>query len=81
MSTKEFRRSIARAATVGDVEAIRDEWNVDPPEADDDRQLDGVDVEPPDCQQCGGPTTELGRLGERVHYRCRNCGGESSVHT
>ena len=26
------------------------------------------------CPVCGGPGVELGRLGNRAHYRCRNCG-------
>lgn len=30
------------------------------------------------CSQCGGPLTELGTLGKRKHYRCRNCGMDSS---
>lgn len=27
-----------------------------------------------DCKICGGPLMELGSLGRRKHYRCRNCG-------
>ncbi len=30
------------------------------------------------CPQCGGPSTMLGQLGNRVHYRCRNCGMDHS---
>lgn len=30
------------------------------------------------CPQCGGPSTMLGQLGNRVHYRCRNCGADHS---
>ena len=30
------------------------------------------------CSECGGPLTELGSLGSRKHYRCRNCGMDSS---
>ena len=30
------------------------------------------------CPICGGPSTMLGQLGNRVHYRCRNCGMDHS---
>ena len=30
------------------------------------------------CPSCGGPSTELGNLGDRKHFRCRNCGQEHS---
>lgn len=31
------------------------------------------------CPACGSPFTEvLGVLGHRVHYRCRECGMDSS---
>lgn len=30
------------------------------------------------CPACGGPSTMLGQLGHRVHYRCRNCGMDHS---
>lgn len=33
----------------------------------------------PDCCECHGPTFELGTLGNRTHYRCRNCGADQSV--
>lgn len=35
---------------------------------------------PPDesCGLCGGELTLLGALGARLHYRCRNCGWETS---
>lgn len=26
------------------------------------------------CPLCGGEGCELGSLGNRTHYRCRNCG-------
>ena len=33
----------------------------------------------PSCPACsGGYGIELGTLGARVHYRCRNCGAEFS---
>lgn len=31
------------------------------------------------CPMCGGPSTMLGQLGNRVHYRCRNCGMDHST--
>ena len=31
------------------------------------------------CGACGGELMELGKLGNRVHARCRNCGLESSM--
>lgn len=30
------------------------------------------------CPNCGGPGVELGSLGRRAHYRCRNCGTDFS---
>jgi hypothetical protein len=30
------------------------------------------------CSECGGPLMELGSLGSRTHYRCRNCGMDFS---
>lgn len=30
------------------------------------------------CPMCGGPSVMLGQLGNRVHYRCRNCGADHS---
>lgn len=30
------------------------------------------------CPTCGGELNELGTLGRRKHFRCRNCGMESS---
>jgi hypothetical protein len=30
------------------------------------------------CMVCGGPRYLLGSLGNRRHYRCRNCGMGSS---
>lgn len=31
-----------------------------------------------ECIHCGGPSVIMGRLGQRVHGRCRNCGGQQS---
>jgi hypothetical protein len=31
------------------------------------------------CSTCGGPLMLLGALGSRTHYRCRNCGLDSST--
>jgi hypothetical protein len=30
------------------------------------------------CSVCGGPNMVLGQLGSKTHYRCRNCGMDSS---
>ncbi len=30
------------------------------------------------CPMCGGPSKLLGRLGNRTHYRCENCGMDHS---
>ena len=30
------------------------------------------------CDVCGGECFILGTLGNRTHYRCRNCGMDSS---
>jgi hypothetical protein len=30
------------------------------------------------CPNCGGSGDEMGKLGDRVHYRCRQCGTEFS---
>lgn len=34
--------------------------------------------EPVSCLSCGGEARELGTLGKRTHYRCRNCGADFS---
>lgn len=31
------------------------------------------------CDVCGGPLMFLGKLGRRLHFRCRDCGLEWSV--
>ena len=30
------------------------------------------------CNQCNGQLARLGKLGDRTHYRCINCGWEQS---
>lgn len=30
------------------------------------------------CSACGGELVTLGILGNRAHYRCRNCGWQQS---
>jgi tRNA(Ile2) C34 agmatinyltransferase TiaS len=30
------------------------------------------------CPLCGGPQQILGKLGQRVHLRCRNCGADTN---
>ena len=37
-----------------------------------------VNDETDGCLRCGGPLVFLGRLGFRLWFRCRNCGGECS---
>lgn len=37
------------------------------------------DMVVPDCSMCGGPQMILGALGNRTHYRCRNCGMDNSA--
>ena len=32
--------------------------------------------EPAGCPVCGGPAPILGIMGQRVHYRCQDCGME-----
>lgn len=34
-----------------------------------------------ECPICGGDGTELGSLGWRLHFRCRDCGMDYSVDT
>lgn len=36
------------------------------------------DVTEAECPMCGGPGVLLGKLGSRVHFRCRNCGMDFS---
>lgn len=36
-------------------------------------------VTAPACPVCGGPTNHMGDLGRRSHYRCCNCGMDTSV--
>ena len=35
--------------------------------------------EGPACLQCGGEGKPLGSLGNRTHYRCRDCGFDFSI--
>jgi tRNA(Ile2) C34 agmatinyltransferase TiaS len=30
------------------------------------------------CPLCGGPQQILGKLGQRVHLRCRDCGADTN---
>src|SRR5271166_2691255 len=39
---------------------------------------DYLESEGGQCPMCGGSSTMLGQLGNRVHYRCRNCGADHS---
>jgi len=40
---------------------------------------EGVDDDlPTECPVCGGPGMYLGSLGNKEHFRCRNCGAEFS---
>ena len=39
---------------------------------------DYLESEGGQCPMCGGSSTMLGQLGNRVHYRCRNCGMDHS---
>ena len=32
------------------------------------------------CKMCGGEAVRMGQLGDRVWYRCRDCGWEQSQH-
>jgi len=34
-----------------------------------------------ECPMCGGEGSELGSLGWRLHFRCRDCGMDYSVDT
>jgi len=37
-----------------------------------------IDEVTPRCPLCGGTQQILGKLGERVHFRCRACGADTS---
>lgn len=37
------------------------------------------DSDGPSCPVCCGPVTELGQLGQLMHFRCRNCGTDSMI--
>ena len=39
----------------------------------------GVEPEPPVCLTCCGPAGSMGVLGNREHFRCRDCGAEFSI--
>ena len=43
-------------------------------------EVDNEEIEIEQCPACEGPCFELGALGNRVHYRCQNCGADHS-HT
>lgn len=36
--------------------------------------LDLNDIDDPSCPACGGVTGLLGQLGNRLHFRCIDCG-------
>jgi hypothetical protein len=38
----------------------------------------GAEEGSPECPGCGGPGVVLGTLGNRAHFRCRNCGMDFS---
>lgn len=40
----------------------------------DDPMDSGSDLDYAHCPQCDGPGVLLGQLGDKIHYRCRNCG-------
>ena len=42
------------------------------------RTAEYMDDDNPVCPMCQGPGVELGALGPRTHYRCRNCGADFS---
>lgn len=42
------------------------------------RRLRRNDVEELSCSACGGPLIFMGQLGNRAHFRCRNCGMQHS---
>lgn len=46
-----------------------DDYQQDVPIDNDDSNIDYVH-----CPACDGPGVLLGQLGNRIHYRCRNCG-------
>lgn len=50
-------------------------WNADT-DREDEMNADAI---APSCPMCDGPGNLLGQLGNRVHYRCRNCGADFSV--
>jgi hypothetical protein len=41
-------------------------------------KADAIEAITHDCAQCEGPPRVLGPLGNRVHFRCRNCGNDWS---
>ena len=41
-------------------------------------EYDDEGDEAPSCPMCSGPGVPLGKLGNRQHYRCRNCGMDFS---
>lgn len=44
-----------------------------------DYEPDPEPYEPPDCPACGGWLELLGALGRRYHFRCSDCGMDSSA--
>ena len=39
----------------------------------------GEESPAPECPTCGGPSNVLGSLGNRKHFKCRNCGMQHST--
>lgn len=48
---------------------------LDPGHADAE---DALTEDPGPCPGCGGPGVPLGQLGNRSHFRCRDCGVDFS---
>ncbi len=37
------------------------------------------DSDGPSCPVCLGEVTQIGTLGDRMYFRCRRCGADSSI--
>jgi tRNA(Ile2) C34 agmatinyltransferase TiaS len=71
MTLEDFRAAHPEVTSLEVLEAMYDDRLV----AFDEELVAAVT---PHCPLCGGQQQILGQLGERVHFRCRACGADTS---
>ena len=64
-----------------DLEKFFSEVGPAPEEKESAYENEGDEEPTSECPSCGGPGGILGQMGNRIHYRCRNCGMDFSQST